>query len=261
MATYVIGDVQGCFDALMKLIRKIGFDQQSDRLVFCGDLVNRGGRSLDTLRWIYAHQRCCQTVLGNHDLSLLGRFYKNPGSVSNKEFKAIFRAPDVSLLMAWLMQCPLYLDLGEQVVIHAGLYPGWDLTAFKKLADDTHVEMNRHPTAFFNAMYGNNPKSWDPEVDEPLRHRFVINATTRMRFVKTDLSLNFTENKKQPKSASLKPWFTFPVIQSLPQHIIFGHWSALGLYQDQHVTCLDSGKVWGGQLTAMRLEDRQLFSV
>ena len=261
MSTYVIGDVQGCYEALMKLVKIIRFDPARDRLVFCGDLVNRGGRSLDTLRWIYAHQRSCQTVLGNHDLSLMGRYHKNPQTVSNKEFKAIFKAPDVSLLMAWLMRCPLYLDLGEQVVIHAGLYPGWSLDQFKALADEAHAAMNQNPKAFFNAMYGNKPNRWDDSLDVQLRHRFIINASTRMRFVKPDLSLNFTENKREPRNQALKPWFSFDSVAQSPQHIIFGHWSALGLYRDEQVTCLDSGKVWGGQLTALRLEDQQLFAV
>lgn len=261
MSTYVIGDVQGCYDALMKLIKIIRFDATTDRLIFCGDLVNRGGRSLDTLRWIYAHQRSCQTVLGNHDLSLMGRYHKNPDSVSNKEFKAIFKAPDVRLLMDWLMCCPLYLDLGKQVVIHAGLYPGWSLEKFTSLADETHAAMNRDPKAFFNAMYGNKPNQWDESLDDPLKHRFVINTSTRMRFLKPDLSLNFTENKRQPKDKALKPWFAFESISTVPKHLIFGHWSALGLYRNERVTCLDSGKVWGGQLTAMRLDDGQLFSV
>lgn len=261
MATYVIGDVQGCFQPLMDLLDVINFDPSIDQIIFCGDLVNRGGRSLDVLRWVYAHQFCCDTVLGNHDLSLLNKYYSKKKISGNKEFNTIFKAPDASLLMDWLLLRPLFIELEQSLIVHAGIYPFWDLATFKKLASDTKVDMRNNPKPFFATMYGNTPKKWSDDLSAEAQRRFVINACTRMRFVKKNGSLNFTENRKIPKIKTLQPWFSFPAIKNLEKHIIFGHWSALGYYHDEYVTCLDSGKVWGGQLTALRVDDMSLFTV
>lgn len=261
MATYVIGDVQGCFEPLMELLDVIKFNASADRIIFCGDLVNRGGRSLDVLRWVYAHQLCCDTVLGNHDLSLLSKYHSKKKIGGNKEFNTIFKAPDASLLMNWLLHRPLYIELTQSLIVHAGIYPFWDLQTFKKLATNTHAAMRNKPDLFFATMYGNTPKKWSEKLAEEAQCRFVINACTRMRFVKKNGSLNFTENRKRPKIKTLQPWFSLPEVKNLEKHIIFGHWSALGYYHDEHITCLDSGKVWGGQLTALRIEDSSIFSV
>lgn len=261
MATYAIGDVQGCFEPMMQLIKSIEFDATKDRLIFCGDLVNRGGRSLDVLRWVYAHQNSCDSVLGNHDLSMLSKYYSTDQKVSNIEFKQVFTAVDALLLMDWLLKRPLYIQHKKDLIIHAGLYPLWTVKQFKLLAEETQSSLLADPIQFFKTMYGNTPKKWSVELSDALRARFVINASTRMRFVRKDGALNFSENGRLTQIKSLSPWFTFKSISQLKKHIIFGHWSALGLYQDNHVTGLDTGKVWGGQLTAMRLEDRQLFSV
>ncbi len=261
MATYVIGDVQGCFKPLMQLLKVITFKPHQDRLVFCGDLVNRGGYSLDVLRWVYAHQHCCDSVLGNHDLSMLSKYYDDASNVSNSEFRAVFEAPDTQLMINWLLHRPLYIECGNKLITHAGLYPWWTVKQFKKLAQKTQQALLDDPQHFFSFMYGNSPKKWSKKLGDEAQARFVINATTRMRFVKVDGSLNFSENRKFTQVKNLLPWFQYDSITELDTHVIFGHWSALGLYQDDHVTCLDTGKVWGGQLTALRIEDQQLFSV
>jgi bis(5'-nucleosyl)-tetraphosphatase (symmetrical) len=261
MATYAIGDVQGCFEPLMRLIKAIDFKPDSDQLLFCGDLVNRGGRSLDVLRWVYAHQNSCDSVLGNHDLSMLSKYYVESAKVSNQEFKQVFAAADAPLLMDWLLNRPLYIQHQKDLIIHAGLYPKWSVKTYKTLAQQTQQTLLSNPAEFFKTMYGNTPKKWSAELSHVSKTRFVINASTRMRFVKTDGSLNFSENGRLTQVKNLKPWFAFKSMNKLKKHIIFGHWSALGLYQDNNVTGLDTGRVWGGQLTAMRLEDRQLISV
>jgi len=260
MADYAVGDVQGCFEPLMRLLNTIQFNPQHDRLLFCGDLVNRGGRSLDVLRWVYAHQHCCESVLGNHDLSMLSKYHKPHKRIRNKEFKVLFSAPDARLMIQWLLSRPLYLDLDDDLIIHAGLYPLWGIEEFKSMADRTTALMQQDPEAFFSSMYGNTPKQWSADLALSDQTRFVINASTRMRFVKTDGALNFSQNGRVTEMKKLKPWFQFDGIKQAEKHLIFGHWSALGLYQDAQVTCLDSGKVWGGQLTAMRLSDRKIFS-
>lgn len=260
MATYAIGDVQGCFEPLMQLLKAIDFKPQHDSLIFCGDLVNRGGRSLDVLRWVYAHQHCCEAVLGNHDLSMLSKYHVGK-RVTNKEFKAIFNAPDAALLIAWLLHRPLFLEWQDKLITHAGLYPWWSVKKLKKRAIKTQQLLTADPHDFFSYMYGNSPKKWHKELSREAKARFTVNALTRMRFVKADGSLNFTENRRQTQVKGLKPWFEYPTKETLTKHVIFGHWSALGLYQSSHVTCLDTGKVWGGQLTALCLEDDRIFSV
>ncbi len=261
MATYAIGDVQGCFEPLMQLIKVIDFDPTKDQLIFCGDIVNRGGRSLDVLRWIYAHQHCCDSVLGNHDLSMLSKYYKPVKNTNNPEFKQIFEAADASILMDWVLNRPLYIKHKNNIIIHAGLYPGWTVKKLKKLAQKTQKALLKNPNKFFKNMYGNTPKKWSEALDKKAKSRFVINACTRMRFIKADGTLNFSEKGRLTHNKNLKPWFTYSPIKTLKKHIIFGHWSTLGLYQDQNVTGLDTGKVWGGQLTAMRLEDGAVFNV
>lgn len=261
MSTYVIGDVQGCFEPLMKLLENIRFSPADDRLIFCGDLVNRGGRSLDVLRWVYAHQSCCDSVLGNHDLSLLHKYFSKNKFGTNKEFNEVFKAAEAPLLISWLLSRPLYIELEQHVVVHAGIYPLWGFKKFKKLADKTLLALQQTPETFFARMYGNHPKKWSADLNTEDKLRFVINATTRMRFIKPNGTLNFTENRKIPKVKTLVPWFTVGKTHKLKKHLIFGHWSALGYYHDAQVTCLDSGKVWGGQLTALRLEDDAIFNV
>ncbi len=261
MATYVIGDIQGCFEPLLQLVKLIDFDARKDRLIFCGDLVNRGGQSLDVLRWIYAHQVSCNSVLGNHDLSLLSKYYIDKKIGANKEFNAIFLASDSTLLINWLLSRPLFIEKDGYFINHAGLYPNWSLGQFKDLALATEQALVADPDSFFKNMYGNKPNKWSTDLDEVSIHRFVINASTRMRFVRKDGALNFSQNKKNSAIKSLKPWFQYESISQSEQHLIFGHWSALGFYQDEQVTCLDTGKVWGGQLTAMRLEDKSIFTI
>lgn len=261
MATYVIGDVQGCFEPLMQLIKAIEFNPKKDKLLFCGDIVNRGGRSLDVLRWIYAYQHCCDSVLGNHDLSLLSKYYVPDEKTINPEFIQVFAASDAPLLIDWLLHRPLYIEHGKFLITHAGLYPQWSVKQLKKLAQQTQKAFLEDPKWFFKSMYGNTPKKWSVALESEAKSRFVINACTRMRFVKTDGTLNFSEKARVTQVKNLKPWFNFKPISELKTHIIFGHWSALGLYQDNQVTGLDTGKVWGGQLTALRIEDSQLFQV
>lgn len=261
MSTYVIGDVQGCFDALQDLLDLIEFKSSSDQLIFCGDLVNRGGQSLDVLRWVYANQFSCKTVLGNHDLSLLSKYFLQKFRTKNLEFKIIFDAPDVPNIMNWLLKQPLYEQTHNHLIIHAGLYPKWTIKQFKQLADECHRAMIENPMSFFKKMYGNTPKKWSTDLPIELQHRFVINASTRMRFVKSDGALNFSQNRRQTNIKGLKPWFEYKPVKKLKKHIVFGHWSALGFYQGTQVTCIDSGKVWGGQLTALRLEDNKFFQI
>ena len=160
MADYVIGDVQGCYDALMALRKKIDFKPDCDRLFFLGDLVNRGGQSLAVIRWVYARQANCQTVLGNHDLSLLYRYFFPKKRTKNTEFKAIFDATDCDLLMNWLLKCPLHIDLPEGLLTHAGMYPFWDMDTFRKKSAWAGKKLQAKPDKFLKHMYGDQPDCW-----------------------------------------------------------------------------------------------------
>lgn len=261
MADYVIGDVQGCYDALMALRKKINFNIDRDRLYFLGDLVNRGGQSLAVLRWVYARQANCQSVLGNHDLSLLYRYHLPKKRSKNAEFKAIFEAPDHTLLMNWLLHCPLIIDLPNALLSHAGLYPFWDVDTFKQRAAWAAQKLHRKPIKYLRNMYGDYPEAWQDDLNKVEQWRFIINSLTRMRFLDTAGGLNFTEKMATTKKPGLKPWFEYLPENHINKPLYFGHWSTLGLYQKGLVNGLDSGCVWGGALTAVRLDDQQVIQV
>lgn len=261
MNQYVIGDVQGCFDDLMDLLDAIDFNPSCDRLYFCGDLVNRGGQSLEVLRWVYAHQFCCQTVLGNHDLSLLARYYIDTMAASSKEQRKVFNAPDVSILMKWLIKQPLLIELKDDIIVHAGIYPLWTIQQAKEQANAVHSMIKKKPKKFLKLMFGSRPDHWDENLDDVSLMRFVINALTRMRFIGKDGKLDFEQNGSPEKASNLIPWYLYPERKAIPKHIIFGHWSALGYYSNDFCTCLDSGKVWGGKLTALCLNDRKTHQI
>ncbi len=262
MAHYIIGDVQGCFNAFEELLKSIEFNKKKDRITFCGDVVNRGGQSLKMLRWAYAHQSCSDSVLGNHDLSLLARYHCPEKRGNNKEFEKIFKAKDCQVLMDWLIQRPLLFEYESCWVVHAGFYPSWNPKKWHKHANKVSQSMQKDPQTFFQNMFGNYPLRWSEVTDKVEKVRFIVNAMTRMRFLKSSgVGLNLEESGTLRQNTKLMPWFRHPRFSGLDKKIVFGHWSALGLYQDNNVICLDTGKVWGGLLTALRLDDRILFQV
>ena len=261
MADYIIGDVQGCFDALMDLLDHVSFDPHEDHLYFCGDLVNRGGKSLEVLRWVYAHQYCCSVVLGNHDLSLLARYHL-PGKAScNSEQMKVFEATDAALLMDWLIAQPLIIELDKVIIVHAGIYPLWDLQQAHDYAQKASAKIQKNPKKFLKLMFGSRPSQWRDGIEKVDLMRFTINAFTRMRFVNVKGRLNFRNSGPPESTKRLVPWFAYEHRQDIPKHIVFGHWSSLGYFTNAVCTCLDTGKVWGRQLTAMRLQDGDIFQV
>jgi bis(5'-nucleosyl)-tetraphosphatase (symmetrical) len=264
MATYVIGDVQGCFDALMKLLGKINFDTKVDKLFFCGDLVNRGGQSLKVLRWVYKHKDCCQIVLGNHDLSLLAQFYvPKIRKKSNLEFKKIFKAKDSAVLMKWLRSQKMLIHSKKynKVLVHAGIYPKWSLKRAKKEAKRLENILQNNHIKFFKNMYGAKPNHWKKSLKGMDRARFVVNSFTRMRFLFKNSGINFNAKGPITSHPKLIPWFKFKSRKKLKPQIIFGHWSSLNLFSDKNVICIDTGKVWGGKLTALKLSKKRFKSI
>jgi bis(5'-nucleosyl)-tetraphosphatase (symmetrical) len=261
MTTYAIGDIQGCYDDLMRLLESIHFEPARDILWFVGDLVNRGPKSLETLRFVRALGDAAITVLGNHDLHLLALEAGKRPPKKKDTLHTIFEATDCDELLHWLRHRPLihYDRDRNQVLVHAGLPPQWK--AKKAAAYAAEVEAilrsDQHLELFHN-MYGDEPTLWDPELTGWPRIRFIINALTRMRYCSANGRLNLNEKfapGSQPKG--LIPWFEAPERRSRKKEIIFGHWSTLGLVRREGVIALDTGCVWGGRLTAVDLDDPQ----
>lgn len=259
MAVYAIGDLQGCYDEFRALLDRIGFDPAQDRLWLCGDLVNRGPRSLEVLRFVRALGDAAITVLGNHDLHLLALWQgRHRHSKSNDTLDSILAAPDREELMEWLRQRPLLhhdAALGWTLV-HAGLAPQWDLATAQTCAREVEAAL-RGPDFhdFIDHMYGNEPHRWDPELHGWERLRFTVNCLTRLRYCSADGALSLAyKGAPATRPHDLLPWFDVPGRRSAGQRIVFGHWSTLGLYRGADVLALDTGCLWGGALSAARLD-------
>lgn len=262
MATYAIGDIQGCYRSLQALLAKIKYRPGADRLLLVGDLVNRGPGSLEVLRWAMEQGDAVATVLGNHDLHLLAVASGAAERKSKDTLDAILDARDAEPLLDWLRSRPL-LHMEEGVALtHAGLYPGWTLPMAERLAAEVALELrNGRAKDFFKHMYGSEPKTWHDDLHGYDRLRFIVNAFTRMRLVHRsgEVELRWKGGAKNLPD-DLLPWYDMP---HPPRGVtvLFGHWSALGLFVREDVVGLDTGCVWGGVLTAMRLEDRKVFQV
>lgn len=266
MATYVIGDVQGCLDALKRLLDRCRFDPAADRLVFAGDLVARGPDSAGTLRFVRTLGKAATTVLGNHDLHLLGAAH---GQREAREgLDQVLHAADADALLDFIAGQPLawhdpQLDV---LVIHAGLAPQWSVAQTLALAAEAEA-MLRDPAsraAFLPQMYGNEPARWSDALRGAERLRFVINCLTRARYCSADGDFEFYE-KGAPgnQPATLLPWFAVPGRASIDTRVVFGHWSSLGRIEwpQWRVWGLDTACVWGGSLTALRLDDCAIVQV
>jgi len=258
MAVYAIGDVQGCYDELRRLLDQVRFDPAHDRLWFVGDLVNRGPNSLETLRFVKALGDGAVTVLGNHDLHLLALAAGNTRFQDSDDLAPVLAAPDREELIHWLRHRPLlHQDTAlDFVMIHAGLPPQWDLATAKACAAEVEAVL-RGPDhrAFFDRMYGNKPNRWDPRLTGMDRLRFITNAFTRLRFVSRKGKLKL-KLKGPPGGHKAKfiPWFAHPHRRTRGVRILFGHWSTLGYREEENTWALDSGCLWGGRLTALRID-------
>lgn len=270
MATYVIGDVQGCFGPLQALLGAIRFNTGEDRLWFAGDLVNRGPESLAVLRFVRGLGDAAVSVLGNHDLHLLAVAAGAARLKPRDTLTEILAASDRETLLTWLRGRPLFHDddtLGWACV-HAGLLPAWDLAQARALAREARAALQGADHAGVLArMYGNEPAAWDDALTGEARLRVIINALTRLRFCTPAGAMRLNEKGapgSQPPEAV--PWFAIKGRKTAGARVVFGHWSALGA--GRHVGAgagvaisLDSGCVWRRALTAFRLDDQRFFSV
>ena len=260
MAIYAIGDIQGCFSELQQLLEDIRFDPKVDRLWFTGDLVNRGPQSLETLRFIRSLGDQAVAVLGNHDLHLLAVACGASKTRHKDTFGDILEAPDREELIDWLRRRPLLYREGQYYLVHAGLPPQWSLAEAVRYAGEVQdfLSGDDYPD-FFPHLYGNDPDYWSESLEGWERLRFTVNCLTRLRYCDREGRLDL-RNKGQPGTQPnhLLPWFKVPGRNSIAGEIIFGHWSTLGYYSGHGVICLDTGCLWGGELTALRLDGERL---
>lgn len=263
MTTYAIGDIQGCFHSFQSLLKKIQFNPAHDKLWFVGDLVNRGSGSLSMLRWMFDHQDAIVTVLGNHDLHTLvvAEGFVNPHR--SDTIQALLDAPDAPQLLGWLKNQRLAYMAHDFLMVHAGLLPQWSAEqALNLSAEVEHALQGDHYREFLKHMYGNQPAGWHDHLAGWDRLRVITNAMTRMRICSSNDEMEFKfKGEVGNIPAGYLPWFKVPHRASAQTPIVFGHWSALGLYQGDNVSALDTGCLWGGALTAMRLEDKVIFQV
>jgi bis(5'-nucleosyl)-tetraphosphatase (symmetrical) len=257
MAVYAIGDLQGCYDEFRALLDRLAFEPGHDRLWLTGDLVNRGPGSLAVLRHVRSLGGAVTVVLGNHDLHLLAAALDPKRLRTSDTLAEVLAAPDRDELLDWLARLPLVHDdsaLGWSMV-HAGLPPEWDLATAAACAAEVRAALAADPRGFFAAMYGDRPDRWSDDLTGLDRLRFTVNCLTRLRFLTIDgrLLLKY----KGPLAGAppgAVPWFRAPGRRSAASRILFGHWSALGYCESDGVISLDTGCVWGGALTAVRLD-------
>ncbi len=263
MATYAIGDIQGCFASFSRLLEQCRFDPGKDRLWLVGDLVNRGPRSLETLRFVRALGTAAITVLGNHDLSLLLAAEGFGKRGKGDTFDDILEAPDRDELLLWLRQQPLCHVEGSYCLVHAGLLPQWSTGQARALAGEVEAALVATDWREFMAnMWGSEPAAWRDDLTGWPRLRVIVNAMTRMRFCTPEGVMDFHAKGEVEKApAGFLPWFQVPGRRSADSVLVTGHWSALGLKVLPNLLAIDSGCLWGGALTAVRLEDRAIFQV
>lgn len=265
MSTYIVGDIQGCLDELQLLLKKVAFNPQQDTLWVAGDLVARGDKSLETLRFIKELGDSARCVLGNHDLHLLavhlGYFPAKPKDKTSN----ILSAPDRESLIEWLRQQPLLAEHDQFVMCHAGVAPVWDLaTARQANQEITAILQSSDWPWLIKNMYANQPTQWQAQLQGIERYRFIINAFTRMRFCdqqgQLDMACKLPPATNQ--DPNLLPWFKVKHRIPLNKTVIFGHWAALmGCHDEEaNVIGLDTGCVWGEHLTMLRWEDKSLFT-
>lgn len=264
MATYAIGDIQGCYDSLVSLLDHCAFDPAQDRLWLVGDLVNRGPKSLETLRLIKSLGKAALTVLGNHDLYLL-MVAEGGAKFRGKDdtIQSVLDAPDAAELLDWLRHQPLCYTEEEFCLVHAGLLPQWTIARARELSLEVEAVLQGPDyREFILNLWGSEPAGWSDDLSGWARLRVIVNAMTRMRFCTSDGIMEFKAKGKLANApAGHFPWFELPNRRSADAVLVTGHWSALGLKVTPNLLALDSGCLWGGHLTALRLEDRRVFQV
>ncbi len=259
MAVWAIGDIQGCYRSFRELLTKISFDPSKDKLWIAGDLVNRGEGSLETLKYLYSIKESVEIVLGNHDITLIAAYYGI--KKSNPSIDPILNSPDAKKLIDWLRE-QKFLHVDHQLgycMAHAGISPEFDLGMAIRYASRVEEKLQSdHAEVWLEKMFKSGIDRFNRESSKTDIDRYIVSAFTRMRFCYKDHRLDF-DQKGAPTVAlrvkGLKPWFESEHRKDIHMKVIFGHWSTLGFYEDEHVLALDTGCLWGGQLTAARIDN------
>ena len=266
MATYIVGDIQGCFDGLQKLLKKVNFSPINDQLIAVGDLIGRGTQPLETLDYLYSLEDSFDTVLGNHDLNLLAIYAGIRKAKPNDNLDTLLTSPTLKTHINWLRGKPLALMADQNTLVtHAGLYPQWSVKKALNVSHEVSEQLHSKDWKTFLAqMYGNEPSAWKKSLQGSERFRFIVNAMTRMRFIENHDELDFS-CKTSPDLApdNLTPWFNV-INKKLKtnQKVIFGHWASLnGNTQLRQFCGLDTGYVWGQSMTIQQLSSGKIFTV
>jgi bis(5'-nucleosyl)-tetraphosphatase (symmetrical) len=259
VAIYAIGDVQGCYSELSRLLEKIAFDPANDQLWFCGDLVNRGPESLQTLQFVKSLGDRAISVLGNHDLHLLALHHGIQKVRDTSSLQQVLDSPERDELMAWLQGLPIlhYDEMHNALLVHAGIHPNWGLSKALKLASEVETALRgKHAKKFLSKMYGNKPAIWSDELTGSRRLRMITNAFTRMRYFTAAGELDFDTagSPRQTLRSGLVPWFQMDSVLRADKRVFFGHWSTLPVGCYGRCFALDGGCVWGGHLVALRID-------
>ncbi len=257
MAVYAIGDVQGCYTSLCRLLESIQFDQSCDQLWFCGDLVNRGPESLETLRFIRALGDAAVVVLGNHDLHLLARYHNGQKLSVSDSLYAVLTCPDRDELMNWLQNLPLvHFDEGlSTLLVHAGIHPEWKVSQALAYAGEVEAVLRgQASTAFFAEMYGDKPDVWRDDLAGMSRLRCITNIFTRMRYFFGDGRLDMSAKGAPDQHPEMTPWFELNKRATESIDVVFGHWSTLPVGTYGRYFAIDGGCVWGGKFVALRID-------
>ncbi len=263
MAHYAIGDLQGCHAELCQLLDLIGFSPASDRLWLVGDLVNRGPDSLAVLREVRALGPAATTVLGNHDLHLLTVAAGHRRAHRDDTLAAILEAPDRDELLHWLARQPLVVVEGDAMMVHAGVLPGWTPATALMLSREVEAKLASDDAhRFLGVLYGDEPSVWRDDLAGDDRLRAIVNACTRLRFCTAEGGMEFREKRGRDHApAGFRPWFAHDRRRTSQVLVVCGHWSTLELELAPNVLMLDSGCLWGGTLTGVRLPDRRCYQV
>lgn len=264
MATILVGDIHGCYDQLQRLLVTASFNPEEDNLWLTGDLVARGSQSLAVLRFAKSLGTKLKLSLGNHDLHLLAIYAGISRCKKKDKFTQILEAPDCDELMTWLRKQPVlqFDDKLKLLMVHSGISPQWNLSVTLCCAEELTTALAGDNYAYFLAgIYGDKPDYWSPNLQGTNRLRYISNVFTRMRYCYSDARLNFDfKDRPDLAPATLKPWFMLPS-QIPPEYsIVFGHWASLrGRGTPNRIYALDTACCWGGQLTALRFEDKRYF--
>ena len=263
MSTYAIGDIQGCYKEFKKLLKEINFDKKKDTLWLVGDLVNRGPKSFDVIKYVMDLDSKAITVLGNHDLHLIAAYYKiNPWAHKNNTFYEILSNKDSEQIIKWLRNRKItHIDNDlNYILVHAGIYPNWEIDEILTLSTLIEYSLrNNKCKEFIKTLWNNHPNKWDEKLSLKEKLIFSVNVFTRMRYIKKDLSLNFDikSNPDKVDSNIMLPWYEFDSNIYKKYKIIIGHWSTLGFQQKNNFISIDTGCAWGNKLTAIKISNNK----